>query len=118
MRKNVKKLALHAAGLAAVAAVAFASLGGNGITSAHAETARPGQHLTDRMADLREGSRGQAVKNLQQQLNQRGHRLAVDGVFGPLTENAVKDFQRAHRLSADGIAGPSPALSAPTGPRT
>ncbi|MEV4191260.1 peptidoglycan-binding protein [Streptomyces toxytricini] len=108
MRKNVKKLALHAAGLAAVAAVAFASLSTNGTGSAHAE-ARPGQHLTKSAAataNLREGSRGEAVKNLQRELNKHGHRLAVDGIYGPLTKAAVKDFQRKHRLTADGIAGP------------
>ncbi len=28
--------------------------------------------------------------------------LPVDGVFGPITEEAVKDFQRVHRLPDDG----------------
>lgn len=32
--------------------------------------------------------------------------LAVDGIFGQLTENAVKDFQTAKHLEVDGIVGP------------
>ncbi|MFI8504863.1 peptidoglycan-binding protein [Streptomyces sp. NPDC085524] len=112
MRKNVKKLALHAAGLAAVAAVAFASLGSNGIGSAHADAARPGQHLASAgrgaiaLPTLQEGARGENVKDLQRQLNKNGHRLDVDGIFGPRTKAAVQDLQRTHHLPVDGIAGP------------
>jgi len=32
--------------------------------------------------------------------------LATDGIFGQLTENAVKDFQAAKHLQVDGIVGP------------
>jgi len=30
----------------------------------------------------------------------------LDGIFGPITENAVREFQRSRNLSVDGIAGP------------
>ena len=49
---------------------------------------------------LKLGSRGNEVKLLQEKLN-----LKVDGIFGPLTEEAVKDFQRSNGLKVDGIAG-------------
>jgi N-acetylmuramoyl-L-alanine amidase len=49
---------------------------------------------------LKLGSRGNEVKALQEKLN-----LKADGIFGPLTEEAVKDFQRSNGLEVDGIVG-------------
>lgn len=46
------------------------------------------------------------VRSLQQLLRARGHTLAVDGIFGPVTEAAVKAFQQSNGLAADGIVGP------------
>ncbi len=56
---------------------------------------------------LRVGSKGEAVKTLQRNLNSLGYNLSVDGDFGPGTKNAVIDFQRKNGLSADGIVGPA-----------
>lgn len=56
---------------------------------------------------LRRGARGEAVRTLQLALTARGHPLAVDGVFGPVTERAVRAFQTRGRLVVDGIAGPA-----------
>lgn len=53
------------------------------------------------MTTIKNGSRCQEVKILQQKLN-----LSADGVFGTMTEAAVKNFQRTHGLTADGIVGP------------
>lgn len=49
---------------------------------------------------LKLGSRGNEVKALQEKLN-----LKADGIFGPITEEAVKDFQRANGLEVDGTVG-------------
>jgi peptidoglycan hydrolase-like protein with peptidoglycan-binding domain len=46
------------------------------------------------------------VRTLQQLLRARGQNIAVDGIFGPKTEDAVKAFQQSKGLSADGIVGP------------
>jgi len=56
---------------------------------------------------LRRGSRGAPVRELQQRLAALGFSPgAADGIFGSLTEAAVKSFQRARRIAADGIVGP------------
>lgn len=52
------------------------------------------------MEVLKKGSRGNDVKTLQRLLH-----LYDDGIFGTLTEEAVKEFQEAHGLVADGIVG-------------
>lgn len=54
---------------------------------------------------LKNGSRGEAVKQLQTQLNSAGYNLAVDGIYGAKTLAAVKDYQSKNNLTADGIAG-------------
>lgn len=56
---------------------------------------------------LKIGSQGPAVTDLQKRLKAIGQfPHAVDGVFGPLTDRAVKNFQRQYGLFADGIVGP------------
>ncbi|MFB2938807.1 peptidoglycan-binding protein [Aerosakkonemataceae cyanobacterium BLCC-F154] len=55
---------------------------------------------------LRKGSKGDDVKLLQAILNSYGYSLKVDGVFGQLTEDAVKRFQKSRGLKVDGIVGP------------
>jgi nucleoid-associated protein YgaU len=56
---------------------------------------------------LKNGSKGEAVKGLQNALTVRSpHGVAIDGMFGPATENAVKEFQRGAGLDDDGIVGP------------
>ena len=45
------------------------------------------------------------IKNLQSLLNKYGYGLAVDGIVGQATINAIKDFQSENGLAVDGIAG-------------
>ncbi len=60
---------------------------------------------------LKRGSRGNDVKAMQYFLafvayfNDRIPNIAVDGIFGPATEEAVKAFQREYGLTVDGIVG-------------
>ncbi|MBN8210704.1 peptidoglycan-binding protein [Bacillus sp. NTK071] len=57
---------------------------------------------------VRYGDRGQSVTNLQSQLKSKGYyNYSVDGVFGSITQQAVRNFQSANGLSVDGVAGPN-----------
>jgi peptidoglycan hydrolase-like protein with peptidoglycan-binding domain len=55
---------------------------------------------------LKQGSEGDAVKDLQALLTAIGvYDGPVNGKFGPLTEAAVKQFQEANGLEVDGVVG-------------
>lgn len=56
---------------------------------------------------VQNGSIGDAVRGVQQLLVDKfGYGIAVDGIFGPNTDQAVKDFQTDYGLQVDGIVGP------------
>ncbi len=62
-------------------------------------------------APLRTGSSGEKVRQMQRFLNAISNayplipKIAEDGIFGPLTEEAVKTFQKVFKLTQDGIVG-------------
>lgn len=55
---------------------------------------------------VRKGDQGHPILTLQQLLRAHRQSIAVDGVFGPVTENAVKALQRTAGLQPDGVVGP------------
>lgn len=55
---------------------------------------------------LKLGSRGTAVKTWQKTLVDLGYEIEIDGIFGPLTVAATKDFQSKNGIEIDGIVGP------------
>lgn len=60
---------------------------------------------------LRQDSRGESVRTLQESLDTlgirdaRGQALQADGIFGQRTDEAVRAFQQANGLKVDGIVG-------------
>jgi peptidoglycan hydrolase-like protein with peptidoglycan-binding domain len=46
------------------------------------------------------------IRSLQHLLRQHRHpEVVVDGIFGPITEAAVRAFQQSHHLLVDGVVG-------------
>lgn len=92
--------------------VAVESHGGNtgprsAALAANAKSALPTTNLDD-CAILAEGYQGGCASELQTELNLDDNAgLPVDGVFGPLTKQAVISFQQQNGIvPADGIVGP------------
>lgn len=57
------------------------------------------------------GSTGEEVRQIQKKLRSLGYYSgSVDGIYGALTQSAVKAFQRSCGIAADGIAGPTTLL--------
>lgn len=54
---------------------------------------------------VRRGSKGAAVRKVQQRLKDRGWSITVDGDFGPGTDSIVRAFQAEKRLTVDGVVG-------------
>jgi peptidoglycan hydrolase-like protein with peptidoglycan-binding domain len=61
---------------------------------------------------VKKGNTGDAVRGVQEEFQFRnlsgdpGKGVQVDGIFGPITDDAVRGFQDAVGLDADGIVGP------------
>lgn len=111
-----RKAVLGLAAVITAATTAFMTAGAAGATtattaapSARAAQAAPSLAAQDPLSWplVVEGARGERVVAIQYLLNQRiGAGLATDGVFGPLTLRAVRNFQARFGLLVDGKVGP------------
>ena len=63
-------------------------------------------------AALKRGSSGDDVSAIQKRLKQWGYYTgAIDGVYGPATEKAVRYFQQKNGLTVDGVVGEKTAAA-------
>ena len=54
---------------------------------------------------LQKGSQGEETKKWQNYLKSQGYDLAVDGIFGDITDKYTRDYQQKNGLTVDGIVG-------------
>ena len=104
--KKAKRIALAAAGLlvfSGTAAVAAPKIKARETSIYATEQA---EEEIGAAAVLRQGSKGNEVKEVQRRLKQWGYYSgSVDGVFGSGTKAAVVAFQKKNGLTADGVVG-------------
>jgi N-acetylmuramoyl-L-alanine amidase len=84
----------------------------NAITHRSLEEAR--WKLGDRILTLHNGSllRGDDVATLQSRLIEMGFHVGrVDGIYGPLTADALKEFQKSVGVKVDGSCGPATVMA-------
>ena len=88
-------------------AIAAAAAGGAVFTSARRSLPEaPATECAVEAAVLRQGSRGNEVKEVQRRLKNWGYYSgSVDGIFGAATKKAVIAFQKKNGLTADGVVG-------------
>jgi peptidoglycan hydrolase-like protein with peptidoglycan-binding domain len=63
------------------------------------------QTSSSTLPTVKAGDTGNAVTAIQYLLRQAGQDIDADGDFGPVTEQAVRDFQKAKGLTVDGVVG-------------
>jgi hypothetical protein len=102
VRRPLLAVALVVLALLCAAASASAAGGGTAApTGAKKEKTAAKESPTTSAVVLKRGDRGASVRKVQTALG-----IAVDGVFGAQTEQAVKRFQKGKGLTADGVVGP------------
>ena len=104
MKKKIKLASIGA--ICLLSALLATPIIGAKTTANRAEEQGYEQTLTT--ATLRQGAKGNQVKEIQKRLKKWGYYTgAVDGVFGANTKKAVIAFQKKNGLKADGIVGPA-----------
>ncbi len=104
MKKSIKKGVLIAA--LAAAFTLPAAIGAGASFTKTEESAITQVEAVLSVATLRQGSKGDEVKEVQRRLKKWGYyNGSVDGVFGAGTRAAVIAFQKKNGLTADGIVG-------------
>jgi len=64
------------------------------------------ENMMRALPTVKQGATGPDVRSVQGLCGARGHPTAVDGVFGPSTDGAVRSVQAEAGVTVDGIVGP------------
>lgn len=66
-----------------------------------------GMSYPEPTATVKKGDKGTPVRWVQDKLCKAGHKVSIDGSFGPATDSTVRKFQKANGLEVDGRVGPA-----------
>ncbi len=77
-----------------------------GTTVTTTATTTGSREVTSPSDSVRLGDTGPGVEQIQTALKAAGYDIESDGVFGPVTDRAVRDFQQKNDLAVDGVVGP------------
>jgi peptidoglycan hydrolase-like protein with peptidoglycan-binding domain len=61
--------------------------------------------MVDVLGSIKQGEKSDRVRILQKLLNKHGYKLDIDGSCGPLTNDAIEDFQGKMKIQVDGHVG-------------
>ncbi len=64
------------------------------------------EHMMQQLPTIQQGATGDVVRTIQGLIEARGYNAAIDGDFGPDTDNAVRLIQGHAGITTDGIVGP------------
>lgn len=107
MKKSIKKAILSAAIAGALTLPVGVVAAVRSLQNADTISLQNEQMIVE-SAVLRQGAKGDEVKEVQRRLKQWGYyKGSVDGVFGAGTRSAVIAFQKKNGLKADGVVGKS-----------
>jgi len=66
------------------------------------------EETSSETALIQRGDVSTAVEDIQKELQNQGYyTYNIDGIFGPITEQAVRDYQADQNIQVDGIVGPN-----------
>ena len=108
VRRFQKKNGLSADGIAGPRTLSkLATLMSGGVSSGTGSSGAVSSGTTASATLLKQGSSGDAVRALQENLKALGYYSGtVTGNYGSITKEAVRQFQKKNGLAADGVAGP------------
>lgn len=88
--------------VAGAAAVSFSAIAADEAKEAKSQQPQAQSSQSQQSASAGQSQGSERVKQVQQKLSEAGHQLEVDGIMGPKTQAALKEYQEKKGLQASG----------------